>query len=155
MAVGEDLWTEMQARYNRGDLSGATSLYASEVVYVDPLGRYEGPEAVLASWEAGDTAFPGARMQTSRRLEEGDTLVAAEYNWRAAHTGAFDLPDGSQLPASGNNVEYSGLTILTVRDAKFASQRDYFDSAVVMAQMGLMPGAWHRPGRTQIVRVER
>jgi len=140
MGVGKDLWTEMQARYNRGDLSGATSLYASEVVYVDPLGRYEGPEAILASWEPGDRAFPGARMETSRLLEEGDTLVA-EYTWQATHTGAFDLPDGSQLPASGNNVEYSGLTILTVRDGKFASQRDYFDSAVVMVQMGLMPGA--------------
>jgi hypothetical protein len=55
-------------------------------------------------------------METSRLLDEGGTLDA-EYTWRATHSGAFDLPDGSQLPASGNIVEYSGLNILTVRDA--------------------------------------
>jgi ketosteroid isomerase-like protein len=35
----------------------------------------------------------------------------------------------------------AGVTIITVRDGKIASERDYFDSAAVMSQMTPMPGA--------------
>jgi hypothetical protein len=78
MGVGKDLWTEFETRYNEGGTSAVASLYASDVVYADPTGGYEGREAIVAYVEPLDGAFPDASIETSRLIEEGETVVA-EY----------------------------------------------------------------------------
>jgi hypothetical protein len=69
MGVGRDLWNEIERRYNNHDLAGMTSLYASDDVYTDPFGRYQGREAILAYLEEGDNPFSDHRTETSRIVE--------------------------------------------------------------------------------------
>jgi ketosteroid isomerase-like protein len=50
------------------------------------------------------------------------------------------MPDGTELPPTGKTVEIPWVSILAVRDGNVASERDYFDQAAFMGQVGLMPG---------------
>jgi steroid delta-isomerase-like uncharacterized protein len=115
------------------------ALYASDAIYTDPTGRYAGREAILAYYKEADKPFSDLRMDTTLLIEEGDTVVA-EYTWRGTNTGPLTMPDGTEIPATGKTLEMSGVGIITVRDGTIAEQRDYFDVAAMMSQLGLMPG---------------
>jgi SnoaL-like polyketide cyclase len=79
-------------------------------------------------------------MVTSQLIEEGNTVVA-EWVWRATNTGPLAMPDGTEIPAMHNILDVPALSVALVRDGEFASQRDYFDNADGMRQLGLMPSA--------------
>ena len=68
-------------------------------------------------------------------IEEGDTFVA-EWTWRATNTGPLPMPDGAEIAATGKTVKHHGVSIYTIREGKFASEREYFDSAAFMSQLG-------------------
>jgi steroid delta-isomerase-like uncharacterized protein len=138
MGVGKDLWTEMEAQYNKGDSGWASSFYAPDSVYLGPDGRYEGREVILAYYADADRPFSDIRMDTTLLVEEGDTVVA-EYTWRATNTGPLTMPTGTEIPATGKTLALSGVSVITVRDGQISSQRDYFDTASMASQLGLMP----------------
>jgi predicted ester cyclase len=77
-------------------------------------------------------------METSLLIEEGDTVVA-EWTTRGTHIGPLAMPDGTQIPATGKTVEIVGVSVVTVKDGKVVSQRDYFDNVAVMSQLRMMP----------------
>jgi steroid delta-isomerase-like uncharacterized protein len=139
MGVGKDLWNQLETLVNKHDSAGVASLFAIDAVYTDPTGRYEGREGIMAYFDQADKPFSDISQETSRLVEEGDTFVA-EWIWRATNTGPLTMPDGSEIPATGKTVELPGVDIITVRDRKVAAQRDYFDMASMMSQLGLMPG---------------
>jgi steroid delta-isomerase-like uncharacterized protein len=140
MGVDKDMWTEFEKQYNTHDWAGVASRYTSDAVFVDPLGRRDGSEGIQAYFEEVSKAFPDLRIETSRLIEEGDSVVS-EWTWRATHGGPLAMPDGSEIPATGRTVEAPGVSVFTVQDGKIASQHDYWDNASVMSQLGLMPGA--------------
>ncbi len=140
MGTGKDRWNEYETVYNKLDYSGLASLYAPDAVQVDPNGRHEGRQAIVAYLEEGDKPFSDIRLETSLLIEEGDTVVA-EWTWRVTHTGPIAMPDGTEIPATGKTMELPGVSVLTVREGKIASERDYFDQAALMSQLGLMPGS--------------
>jgi predicted ester cyclase len=78
-------------------------------------------------------------METPRLIEEGP-LLAVEWVWRATNTGPLSTPDDTEIPATHKVVELAGVSLLSIRDGRITSQRDYFDNASVMSQLGLMPG---------------
>jgi steroid delta-isomerase-like uncharacterized protein len=144
MGVGKDVWTEIETRYNNTpssppyDLSGIASLFASDGVHIDPFGRREGREAIGAYLEEGDKPFSDIRMETSRMTEEGDTVVA-EWTWWGTHTAPLVMPDGTEIPPTGKTVELPGVSVLTIMDGRFATDREYLDAAAMASQLGLMP----------------
>lgn len=138
MGTGKDLWSELVIRYNQADWSGWVSLCSSDAVFIDGFARCEGPEEINAYLEVSGKAFPDGKLATSLMVEEGNTVVA-EWTWTATHTGPLPMPDGSEIPATGKRVESPGVSVLTMRDGKLASERDYSDSAPFMRQLGLLP----------------
>jgi steroid delta-isomerase-like uncharacterized protein len=126
-------------RYNNHD-SGWASLFASDALYLGPSGRYDGRKVILAFFEEADKPFSEIRMETSRLIEEGG-MVVAEWVWRATHTSAFAMSDGTEVPATGKTVELPGLSVFMVRNGEFASERDYFDHAAFISRLGIMPGS--------------
>jgi hypothetical protein len=64
----------------------------------------------------------------------------AEYTFRAVHTGALPMPDGTVVPPSGNIHSIPCVTIGEFRDGKFLAMRDYFDLMTSLTQLGLLPG---------------
>ena len=54
-------------------------------------------------------------------LGQGDRLVK-HWNFKGTHTGtAFGLP------ATGNKLDLSGTTLVTMKDGKIAKEQDFFD----------------------------
>jgi ketosteroid isomerase-like protein len=139
MGAGKDLWAKLETLTNKQAWAEAALLYTVDAVDTDPTGRYEGRDAILAYQEGLDETFHDAKLEASMLIEEGETVVA-EDTWRATNTGPISMPDGTEIPATGKMLEMHGVSVITVRDGKFAIQHHYFDTAAMASQLGLMPG---------------
>jgi steroid delta-isomerase-like uncharacterized protein len=143
MGVGRDLWSEFETQYNEHDASGMAALYASDAVFTHPSGRYQGHDAIQTYLEGllegAAKPFSDQTMKTSLLIQERDTVVA-EWRWLGTNTGPLIMPDGTEIAATGRTVALSGVNVITVRDGKVASERDYVDIASMMSQLGLLPG---------------
>ena len=45
------------------------------------------------------------------------------------------MPDGAEIAATVRTLELAGVTVATVRNGKFETMREYFDSAALMSQL--------------------
>src|SRR5262249_46609080 len=78
---------------------------------------------------------PIAMSATSSR---GDAF-ADEWVFVGTHTGPLQLPDGTELAATGKRVEMPGMELVEVRDGKIVVDNLYYDNLAVAAQFGLLP----------------
>jgi steroid delta-isomerase-like uncharacterized protein len=139
MGTAKDLWNELETHYSKLDYTGLATLFASDAVHVDAFGRHEGRGAIRTYMQEGDKPFSALRMETWRLIEEADTVVA-EWTWWGTHTGPMATPDGTEIPATGKTVELPGVSVITVRGGKFATDREYWDAVDIGRQLGLIPG---------------
>jgi steroid delta-isomerase-like uncharacterized protein len=138
VGTARDLGQQGVKHYNNGDLDAMAALYSSDAVLVGPDGRYEGSDAIRKQWADQMAAFPGAQVENTSEIEDGDTVVT-EFVFRGTNSGALVLPDGSELPATGKSVEIPGVTIAKVADGKIVSETMYYDNMVTYAALGLLP----------------
>jgi predicted ester cyclase len=71
-------------------------------------------------------------------VEQGDAF-ADEWVFVGTHTGPLQLPDGTELAATGRRVEMPGMEFVKVRDGKIVVDNLYYDNLGVAAQFGLLP----------------
>ena len=50
------------------------------------------------------------------------------------------MPDGTSIPATGKSAEVHGVEFARARDGKLIKHDMYWDSLVMMRQLGLLPG---------------
>ena len=62
-------------------------------------------------------------------LGQGDRLVK-HWNFKGTHTGEF-----FGMPASGNKLNLSGTTLVTMKDGKIAREQDFFDVMSMVKQL--------------------
>ncbi len=110
-------------------------MYADDVQFEDVIfahsceGKAELTKffAGLETPEAGENAF-------SVNDYSGDANGGAvEWTWQAKHAGDF-----LGVPAKGKETTVKGVSILTFTGGKIASQRDYWDAAGALRQLGAM-----------------
>lgn len=120
--------------YNRNGLEHLIELYADDVSFEDvtlgdrAAGKTEVKQALsgfLASPSSGENVFS---VTSYTGNSEGG---AAEWSWEAKHAGEF-----MGVQAAGKKTRVNGVSVLTFRDRKIASQRDYWDSAALLRQLG-------------------
>jgi steroid delta-isomerase-like uncharacterized protein len=137
MSANRELLDRYVERYNAGDLDAVMDLYAQDAVQIMPDGTFEGWSAVrerLAQELDGVTELD----HTVRSfVEQGDTF-ADEWTFVGTHSGPLRLPDGRELPPTGKRVEIRGMELVQVRDGKVVLNTLYYDTAAVMAQLGLV-----------------
>jgi ketosteroid isomerase-like protein len=138
MGIGSDLWDQLNALSSKNDWAGVGSLFATDAVHIDPVGRQEGREVIVAYLQKSYDAFSDITTTTTLLIEQGD-IVVVEWTTRSTHTGPIAMPDGTEIAPTGKTVEDAGVTIARVRDGKFLSSRDYFDLMTGMSQLGLLP----------------
>ena len=113
-------------------------MYTSDAVKVAPNSRLEGSEAIRAYFDEMGKAVSDINIETSVVIEDGDTVVA-EWTYRTTQTGPATQPDGADLAVTGKTLEVAGVTFCKVRKGKFATTREYFDTADLARQLGLTP----------------
>ena len=139
VARGSELWDRFDAAAVKGDYESVVSMFAEDGVYVEPAGRHEGRDAMLAWMRGFAEAVSDIRTEVSLVVVDDDVVIG-EYTWYATHSGPFPMPDGSVIPPSGKTMKLEAVTILRVRDGLIVEARDYFDQVPMMTELGLVPG---------------
>jgi steroid delta-isomerase-like uncharacterized protein len=80
-------------------------------------------------------AFPDG-MTTIDHVIAQDDYVVVELTGRGTHTGTLSTAAGD-IPATGRTVTLQLVDVLEIADGKVKSQRSYFDSGSLMAQLGI------------------
>ena len=60
---------------------------------------------------------------------QGDKIVKY-WNFKGTHTGDF-----FGIPASGNKLDLSGTTLVSIKDGKIAREQDFFDMMSMLNQL--------------------
>jgi predicted ester cyclase len=95
--------------------------------------QLQGPAAFKPFWRAFRSAFPDIRVTVEELIAEGD-LAVARCIVRGAHTG-----HGLGFAPTHCSVEFSGVTIIRVRDGKIVEGWNNFDFLALYQQIGLIP----------------
>lgn len=138
MASYRGLLERYVERYNAGDLDGVMDLYGEDSTQLMPDGTFEGRGAIRDRLAKELAAFSDIAHRYVSYVEEGDAF-ADEWVFVGRHTGPLVLPDGTELPATGKQVEVRGMELVRVREGKIVVDNLYYDNLAVAAQLGLLP----------------
>jgi steroid delta-isomerase-like uncharacterized protein len=136
-ANNAELVQRVIASVAKGDLDGAIGPYADDAELWDPTGSYKGKTQILAQFKVWHTAFPDAKAEVTNQVTEGDQIVT-EVTFRGTHTGSL-LGAMGTIPATGKRAELHVAIVNLFRNGKIQRERDYFDLAGLMQQLGLTP----------------
>ena len=134
----EQLVDRHYAEINRNDFSDAAEIFSPDVVTEAPgTGPLTGIEPFIGYGQAFLRAFPDGRIHRDRLVEAGDRIVV-EGRYTGTNTGPLQTPAG-ELPATGRPLVMPFADSFRVVDGKIVEHRIYYDTAGMLAQLGLMP----------------
>jgi steroid delta-isomerase-like uncharacterized protein len=124
--------------WNAHDSAAVISFWADDGVHQDLAlgGRFEGAAAVRAFVDGMETTF-----STDYRFEPGTVVGDGEgYALEWTMVGTNDRADPEHgLPATGRSYRVPGVSVGRVRDGRIVENRDYWNLADFLQQVGLMP----------------
>lgn len=123
--------------WNRQDAAAIVTHYEDDIVWRNvAMGEvYEGKEQVRAFLDELFRALPDLTLDVTFRAPRG-RYVAEEYVISGTHRGPM-----FGLPATGRRVELHAVSMVQMRNGRFAEDHFYFDAASAMRQMGYFPDA--------------
>lgn len=127
----DDLVTTITAAWNSHDPDKVVAAYTEDIVYEDvPHGILCHGRAELRETAADFFASDGdVKFEVvNSRVHRGHGVL--EWVWRGVDKGEFK---------TGKPFTIRGLSILEVRDGKISSNRDYYDVATKMRDVGALP----------------
>ena len=126
IAMYQDTWLRF--------LNGETSVvneerFQEDVVVVTSQGDLVGIEACKKHYMNFLTGFSNIEFTIPEVIGQGNRLVK-HWNFKGIHTGDF-----FGMPASGNKLNLSGTTLVTIKDGKIAKEHDFFDMMSMVSQL--------------------
>jgi steroid delta-isomerase-like uncharacterized protein len=121
------------------DISGYGALYAEDAVLEEPLfgEPLRGRASIAESEAALFAAFSEIEIRIVATFGDG-RRAAAELVLAATNTGPLDLGVGESVPATRRRIEVPmAIFIEAGPNGLVARERDYFDTATVLRQLGL------------------
>ena len=107
-----------------------------EIVAADYIVHPEdvrGPDGLHEMVGGYREALSGLRVAIDQQLTEGD-YVATRYRIQGTHDG-----DLMGTPATGNEVEFSGITISRCDGGRITEEWELVDTMGLLAQIGALP----------------
>jgi steroid delta-isomerase-like uncharacterized protein len=104
------------------------------VQYLGSLGgAVPGAENMAAGMKMGLRAFPDLQLSVQDEIAEGDKVV---FRWTmtATHQGEY-----LGIPATGKQIEQTGVAIYRLADARIVELWFYPDNVGLMQQLGALP----------------
>ncbi len=135
MHDAEKIVHELSAMWNSKDVDRIETLFASDAVHEDITSgmKLHGVSAIRDLFSGTWEAIPDVRVEVKGVISQGES-VAWEWTMTATHTG--DFPD---LPATGRPFSIDGVSVIRIVGGKILSQRDYYDQASFLRQVGALP----------------
>ena len=135
LAKYESIWN----RFLSGDTSVANEdNFQKDVVVVTAEGNIVGIKAVKGFYMNYLNGFSDIEFTILDAFGQGDRIVK-HWNFKGTHTGNF-----FGIPATGNKLDLSGSTLVTMKDGKIAKEQDFFDMQSLMSQL-------MNPAETEVV----
>jgi steroid delta-isomerase-like uncharacterized protein len=138
METNKEILDRYVELYNAGDLDACMKLYADDASQRMHDGVFEGIDAIAERLARDLSAFPDAKYVVESFFAERDTF-GDEWTFTGTNTGPLRLPDGSEIPATGRQVEIKGMEYVEVRDGKIVVDNLYYDFLAAVTQLGLVP----------------
>jgi steroid delta-isomerase-like uncharacterized protein len=140
MADNADLARRMHEAWNERNFDAIAEATAPDatLTIVGSGDTFEGIEGSRAYNELWANGFPDGRLTVDRVIESGDHVVV-EFTGRGTHTGTLATSMG-EIPATGRSLTLQFCDVAEFKNGKMQSQKTYFDSGSMMAQLGLMAG---------------
>jgi len=92
-----------------------------------------GIDAFKAYYSNFVTGFSEVSFTIVDIFGQGDKIVK-HWNFKGVHSGEF-----FGIPATGNKVDVSGVTLVQMKDGKIAREQDFMDNLEFYQQLGLIP----------------
>ena len=126
LAKYESIWNSF--------LSGDTSVanennFQKDVVVVTAQGDLVGINAVKDFYMNYLNGFSDIEFTILDAFGQGERIVK-HWNFKGTHTGDF-----FGIPATGNKLDLSGTTLVTMKDGKIAKEQDFFDMQSLISQL--------------------
>jgi steroid delta-isomerase-like uncharacterized protein len=97
--------------------------------------KVESADEAIALWQGWAQAFPDSKATFHNALVSGNTVVL-EVTWKGTHKGPLQLPKGP-IPATGKSITVRSCIIGEIAGDKLRLQRQYFDMATLLQQLGV------------------
>lgn len=115
-------------------LAGDTSVvndknFTEDVIVVTSEGDIVGIKACKEFYTNYLTGFSDIEWTIVDAFGQGNKLIK-HWNFKGKHTGDF-----FGIPATGNSLNLSGTTIVTMRDGRIAREHDFFDMKSMLDQL--------------------
>lgn len=125
---------ELGRVWNSQDREGISALFATDAVFRDmAFGvQQRGLAAIREMMDETWRGIPDLNTELTRLIAHGE-WVASEWTLTGTHTG--DFPD---LSATGRSFSIEGVSITHVGEGKILIQRDYYDRASFLEQLGVL-----------------
>lgn len=137
MATVRELAERSIELYNAGAFDELVSMYAEDAVAITPNGNLSGREAISKRMRGERTAFPDSCLTLRHLTVDGDTAVM-ECELAATHSGPLPMPDGTQLPPTGQHVTLSVVFVSEMHEGLTTEGRMYFDQLPMLMQLGVV-----------------
>jgi steroid delta-isomerase-like uncharacterized protein len=126
---------QMVAYLSSHNVAGMLACFDDEMEWLDvPMeASYRGKAEISVFLDSLFDAFPDLDYRLTRMVTRGDNVVA-QFQMTGTHQNTF-----YGLPGTQATVEIPCLSMITMRDGKMLSDHCYFDNAMILRQMGLMP----------------
>jgi steroid delta-isomerase-like uncharacterized protein len=138
MQTNKELLDRYVGLYNAGDLDACMELYAQDASQRMHDGVFVGIDAIRERLARDLTAFPDAKYVVNTFFADTNEF-GDEWTFTGTNTGPLRLPDGTEIPATGQPVEIKGMEYVLVRDGKIVVDNLYYDFLAAVAQLGLIP----------------
>jgi steroid delta-isomerase-like uncharacterized protein len=125
----------------RRDAEAMAALYTQDATVHHPLypEPARGQDAIRASQRELFDAIAEVEVQI-RSILTGENTCAAEVTIKATHTAALDVGGEGPIPATGRRIEVHEVWAFDLDpDGLIAEERDYFDTAALLGQLGAEP----------------
>src|SRR6266705_3006918 len=130
-----DTVRQMVSYLSSHNVAGMLSCFDPDMEWLDvPMeASYRGNAEISAFLDSLFDAFPDLDYQLTHMVTRGDSVVA-QFRMRGTHQNTF-----YGLPGTQAEIEIPCLSMISMRNGKMLSDHCYFDNAMILRQMGLMP----------------
>jgi steroid delta-isomerase-like uncharacterized protein len=136
MADAAAIAIEMLDKVNARDIEGIRDLLHPDYTYCGADGvEQKGVDVGVGVVVTFTTAFPDLQLALRHQVTDGDVTVI-EMTATGTHQAELE-----GIPATGRSVEVVVADVITVKDGKVISEREYYDQLSLMQQLGVIPAA--------------
>jgi steroid delta-isomerase-like uncharacterized protein len=133
--VRESIVREHMESENRHEFDVTMQTFAHPRYEIVPTGEiHDGPEAVAGYFRETRVAFPDQRNELIE-LHHADDAVLAEFWLKGTHDGEL-----RGIAPTHRAFECRCLAVFVFEGEDLVCERVYFDTATILAQLGVLPG---------------